>query len=73
MPFLIAIITAAGAFYFWTMRARNAADAAHNVIDMANDVRLAARRFGFTKKPTFTLLNPPMTHRFYPPHWRQSS
>jgi hypothetical protein len=50
MPFLIAIITAAGALYFWTMRARNAADAAHTVIDMAKDVRLAARRFGFTQK-----------------------
>jgi hypothetical protein len=50
MPFLIAIISAAGALYFFMMRARNAADAAHDVIDMANDVRLAARRFGFKRQ-----------------------
>jgi hypothetical protein len=50
MPFLIAIISAAGILYFWMMRARNAADAAHDVLDMANDVRLAARRFGFKRR-----------------------
>jgi hypothetical protein len=50
MPFLIAIISAAGALYFFMMRARNAADAAHDVLDMANDVRLAARRFGFKRQ-----------------------
>lgn len=50
MPFLIALISAAGILYFWMMRARNAADAAHDVMDMANDVRLAARRFGFKRR-----------------------
>jgi len=50
MPFLIALISAAGVLYFWMMRARNAADAAHDVMDMANDVRLAERRFGFRRQ-----------------------
>lgn len=50
MPFLIALIGAAGAIYFFVMRARNAADMATDLMDVANDVRLAARRFGFTRR-----------------------
>ncbi|WP_411891115.1 hypothetical protein [Yoonia sp. SDW83-1] len=50
MPILIAIIGAATAFYFFVIRARNAANIATDMMDMANDVRLAARRFGFKRQ-----------------------
>ncbi|SMX38015.1 hypothetical protein [Octadecabacter ascidiaceicola] len=50
MPFLIALLGVIGAAYFWAQRARNARDMVGDVADMANDVRLAARRFGFTRK-----------------------
>ncbi len=50
MPFLIALIGIIGAAYYWTNRARNARDMAGEVMDMANDVRLAARRFGFKRQ-----------------------
>lgn len=46
----MAILGIIGAAYFWTQRARNARDMLGDVGDMANDVRLAARRFGFTRK-----------------------
>jgi hypothetical protein len=47
VPILIALLGAAVALYFFVYRARNAAHIASDVLDMANDVRLAARRFGF--------------------------
>jgi hypothetical protein len=50
MPVLIAVIGAITAILFFVMRARNAADATTDLLDMANDVRLAARRFGFKRK-----------------------
>ena len=50
MPYILALIAAAGAAYVWFWRARNAADAASDIMDAANDVRLAARRFGFRRK-----------------------
>ena len=50
MPFLIALLGIIGAAYFWAQRARNARDVVGDVADMANDVRLAARRFGFNRK-----------------------
>ena len=50
MPVLIALLGIIGAAYFWAQRARNARDMLGEVGDMANDVRLAARRFGFTRK-----------------------
>lgn len=49
MPILIAILGALVAVYFFVMRARNAANVAGDLIDVANDVRLAARRFGFRR------------------------
>ena len=36
--------------YFWILRARNAAEMTHELLDVANDVRLAARRFGFRRR-----------------------
>jgi hypothetical protein len=50
MPFIIALVGAAVAAYFFFYRARNAADVATDMLDLANDVRLAARRFGFRRK-----------------------
>ncbi len=50
MPFLIAIAGIAAAVYFFLIRARNTAHMAGELVDMANDVRLAARRFGFRRQ-----------------------
>lgn len=50
MPVLIALLGAAVALYFFVNRARSAATIATDVLDMANDVRLAARRFGFQRR-----------------------
>lgn len=50
MPALFAIIAAASAVIFFMIRARNAADAAQDLMGVANDVRLAARRFGFRRR-----------------------
>lgn len=50
MPVVLAVVAAITGVLFFILRARNAADAAGELFDMANDVRLAARRFGFTRK-----------------------
>lgn len=50
MPVILAVIAAITGVLFFIMRARNAADAATELFDMANDVRLAARRFGFRRQ-----------------------
>lgn len=43
---VIGLITAA---YFLVIRARNAAEISHELMDMASDVRAAARRLGFRR------------------------
>lgn len=50
MPFILALLSAAAVAYFWFNRARNAADLAGDLANAANDVRLAARRFGFRRR-----------------------
>lgn len=50
MPVLLGILAALGAVYFFVIRARNAAEMTSDVLDAANDVRLAARRFGFRRQ-----------------------
>ena len=50
MPVLIALAGLAVGVYFFLIRTRNAAHAAGDLLDMANDVRLAARRFGFRRQ-----------------------
>ena len=50
MPLIIALIGAIVAVYFWANRARSTRNTAGEVLDMANDVRLAARRFGFKRQ-----------------------
>lgn len=50
MHIVIGILAIIAAAYFWLNRAKRAADAGADILDMANDVRLAARRFGFKRK-----------------------
>ena len=49
MHIILAIAAAAAAVYFFVIRARNAAEMTTELMDVANDVRLAARRFGFRR------------------------
>ncbi|WP_425098653.1 hypothetical protein [Tropicibacter sp. S64] len=50
MPFVIAVLGILAGVYFFVIRARNAHHMATEVLDAANDVRLAARRFGFRRR-----------------------
>lgn len=50
MPVIIALIGIIVAAYFWANRASTARHVAGDVMDMANDVRSAARRFGFKRQ-----------------------
>ena len=50
MHLVIALVGILSAAAFWIIRARNAADATSELVDVANDVRLAARRFGFRRR-----------------------
>ena len=50
MPVVLAVLAALGGAYFWYWRLKNAKEASETLIDVANDVRLAARRFGFRRK-----------------------
>ncbi len=50
MPALIALIGIVAAAGFWFYRIRAAKDAAGEMFEMANDVRLAARRFAYKRK-----------------------
>ncbi len=50
MPFLVMILGALAAAGVWYWRINNARDAIGDIADMANDVRLAARRFGFRRR-----------------------
>ncbi|TNE63423.1 hypothetical protein [Celeribacter ethanolicus] len=50
MPILLAVLGVAITAFFYMNRARNAANAASDLIGMADDLRLAVRRFGFTRK-----------------------
>ncbi|TDT77238.1 hypothetical protein BDE40_0518 [Litoreibacter halocynthiae] len=49
MPILIAIIGALGAAAYWYFRMRDIGVAGRDLVNVANDVRLAARRFGFKR------------------------
>jgi hypothetical protein len=50
MPYVLALLAALGGAYMWYMRLKSARDASEALIEAANDVRLAARRFGFKRK-----------------------
>jgi hypothetical protein len=49
VPVLIALVAIVVSVVFFVIRARNAAHLADELVDVANDVRLAARRFGFRR------------------------
>lgn len=49
MPFVVAALAALAAVYFFVMRARGAAEMTTELLDVADDVRAAARRFGFRR------------------------
>lgn len=50
MPIALTILAALTAAYVWYLRMSAARDAAETLVEAANDVRLAARRFGFRRK-----------------------
>ena len=50
MHILVALAGISAAVYFFFIRARHAADVTHDLLDMAQDVASAARRFGFRRK-----------------------
>ncbi len=50
MPILIAILGVLAGAHFWMHRARNAADMATEVVDMAQTAMGAARRYGFRRR-----------------------
>jgi hypothetical protein len=50
MPYIIAAIGLIIAAYFWIQRARMAAEAAHDLAGVAQDVIAAAKRFGFRRR-----------------------
>lgn len=50
MPFVIAAITILGGAYIWYLRAQNARNAIETLAGAPNEVRLAARRYGFRRK-----------------------
>lgn len=50
MHIVIGVIGLVTAAYFLVIRARNAAEMTHELMDMADDVRAAARRLGFRRK-----------------------
>ena len=49
MHIVIAVLGILGAVYFFVMRARGAAEMTSELMDMADDVRAAARRLGFRR------------------------
>ncbi len=50
MPFIIGLIGIIAAAYFWTQRARNAAEMAKTLAEVPGDIKAAARRFGFKRR-----------------------
>lgn len=50
MPFLLGLLGIATAAYFLVIRARRGAEIATELMDVAGDVRAAARRFGFRRR-----------------------
>lgn len=50
MPFILGLVGIIVAAYFWSVRARNARVVAEDLVGMAGDVMIAARRFGFRRR-----------------------
>ncbi len=50
MHYVLGILGVVGIALFWLWRMRNAASAARDVVEVADDVRAAVRRFGYRRK-----------------------
>ena len=50
MHILLGILAVVGGVLFWIWRTQNAATAARDVVEVADDIRAAVRRFGFSRK-----------------------
>ena len=50
MHIIIGLIGIIAAAYFWTLRARNAAEMAKVLAEVPGDIKAAARRFGFKRR-----------------------
>lgn len=50
MHILLGVLGVVGVALFWLWRIRNAAGAAREVVDVADDLRAAVRRFGYSRK-----------------------
>ncbi|MEO0912392.1 MAG: TerB family tellurite resistance protein [Pseudomonadota bacterium] len=50
MPVLLTVLGLLAAVGYWYFRIRDAGDTVRDLADAANDVRLAARRFGFKRR-----------------------
>ena len=50
MHILLGILGVVGVVVFWLWRMRNAATAARDVVEVADDMRAAVRRFGYRRK-----------------------
>ena len=50
MPFFLAFLAALVAIAIWIWRARQAAEVTHDIVDAADDVRAAIRRYGFRRE-----------------------
>lgn len=50
MHIVLGILGVAGVVLFWIWRLRNTASAARDVVEVADDVRAAVRRFGYRRK-----------------------
>lgn len=50
MPIILGALAILAGAYIWYIRYQNAKEGAETLMDAANDVRLAARRFGFRRK-----------------------
>lgn len=51
MHIVAGVLAALAAVYFFVLRARGAAEMTHKLMDVADDVRAAARRLGFARRP----------------------
>ena len=67
MGFVAMLMALAAGVGVWMYRARNAAEAAQSVFDMASDAKAAARRFGYRRKtntsPLDTVDDPRLSRR----------
>lgn len=50
MPVILAVLAILGGVAYWVFRARNAANAAHEIVDMGREVIGAARQWNFKRK-----------------------